>query len=150
MVIKNNTNTTALTPKSFWVFSVLILIWGTLGAFHFIDFLFMTVDRLIKQGMTIEQAEHFLGVPKYVTVIFGLGVWSGFIGAVLLALRKAWSYQIFLFSAVITLVSFINDYISGSFTILGPVYQGVMIVTLLVAFLEVWYSKRMKTLGILQ
>ena len=145
-----NTTPSVATPISFWVIASLILIWGLLGVIHFLDFMTTTVERLVSQGMTIEQAEFFLNAPSYFVVLFGLGVWSGLLGAVLLILRKAWAAPAFLFSAVITVVSFVSDAIYGSFSVLGAIYMLVVIFTLAVALFEAWYSRRMKARGILQ
>lgn len=137
-------------PKSFWISISLMVIWNLMGAIHFIDYMTTTVERLVSQGMTIEQAEFFLRGPSYIGIIFGLGVWSGLLGSALLAFRKSWATLAFSLSAAMTFVSFVIDGLDGGFSILGPLYFGIISFTLMVALFEIGYSRRMKVRGILK
>ncbi|VAW66516.1 hypothetical protein MNBD_GAMMA09-2594 [hydrothermal vent metagenome] len=137
-------------PTSFWVLSGLFLIWNLLGVFHYLTSVNATVESLVAQGMTIKQAEVFHNTPSYHYAVFALGVWSGLLGAALLLLRKAWAAPVFLFSAVMVIVSFVLDAVSGNLSALGLSYLGIMTFTLMLALFEAWYSKRMKVHGILQ
>lgn len=120
-----------------------------MGLFHFIDYLTTSVDKLVSQGMTLEQAEFFLRGPSYIGAIFGLGVISGLLGAIFLISRKVFAPHFFLTSAILTLISFIIDGIDGGFSILGPIYLSILSFTLVVGFLEFWYSRNVKIKGIL-
>lgn len=150
--MKNNENkaVSATTPTSFWVLVGLFLIWNLLGVFHYLTSVNATVESLVAQGMTIKQAEVFHNTPSYHYAVFALGVWSGLLGAVLLLLRKAWAAPVFLFSAVMVIVSFVLDAVGGNLSALGLSYLGIMTFTLMLALFEAWYSKRMKAHGILQ
>jgi len=150
--MKNNENkaVSATTPTSFWVLVGLFLIWNLLGVFHYLTSVNATIESLVAQGMTIKQAEVFHNTPSYHYAVFALGVWSGLLGAVLLLLRKAWAAPVFLFSAVMVIVSFVLDAVGGNLSALGLSYLGIMTFTLMLALFEAWYSKRMKAHGILQ
>lgn len=150
--MKNNENkaVSATTPTSFWVLVGLFLIWNLLGVFHYLTSVNATVESLVAQGMTIKQAEVFHNTPGYHYAVFALSVWSGLFGAVLMLLRKAWAAHVFLFSAVMVIVSFVLDAVGGNLSALGLSYMGIMTFTLMLSFFEAWYSKRMKALGILQ
>jgi len=150
--MRNNENTTvsATTPTSFWVIAGLFLIWNLLGVFHYLTSVNATVESLVAQGMTIKQAEIFHNTPGYHYAVFALGVWSGLLGAVLLLLRKDWATPVFIFSVVMTIVAFVLDAVGGNLSGLGASYMGIMTFTLMLALFEAWYSKRMKTHGILQ
>jgi len=150
--MKNNENkaVSATTPTSFWVLVGLFLIWNLLGVFHYLTSVNATVESLVAQGMTIKQAEVFHNTPSYHYAVFALGVWSGLLGAVLLLLRKAWAAPVFLFSAVMVIVSFVLDAVGGNLSALGLSYLGIMTFTLMLALFEAWYSKRMKAHDILQ
>lgn len=145
-----NTTVSAAKPTYFWLIAILIFIWNLLGVIHYLNSVNATVESLVAPGMTIEQAEFFLNVPSYFFAVFALGVWSGILGAVLLLLRKVWAVQVFLFSAVTVIVSFVLDAVHGSFSVLGASYMVIMIVVLILALFAAWYSKRMKACGILQ
>ncbi len=150
--MKNNEKkaVNATTPTSFWVLVGLFLIWNLLGVFHYLTSVNATVESLVAQGMTIKQAEVFHNTPSYHYAVFALGVWSGLLGAVLLLPRKAWAAPVFLFSAVMVIVSFVLDAVGGNLSALGLSYLGIMTFTLMLALFEAWYSKRMKAHGILQ
>ncbi len=150
--MKNNKNkaVSTTTPTSFWVLVGLFLIWNLLGVFHYLTSVNATVEGLVAQGMTIKQAEVFHNTPSYHYTVFALGVWSGLLGAVLLLLRKAWAAPVFLFSAVMVIISFVLDAVGGNLSALGLSYLGIMTFTLMLALFEAWYSKRMKAHGILQ
>ena len=150
--MKNNENkaVSTTTPISFWVLVGLFLIWNLLGVFHYLTSVNATVESLVAQGMTIKQAEVFHNTPSYHYAVFALGVWSGLLGSVLLLLRKAWAVPVFLFSAVMVIVSFVLDAVGGNLSALGLSYLGIMTFTLMLALFEVWYSTRMKAHGILQ
>ena len=150
--MKNNENkaVSATTPTSFWVLVGLFLIWNLLGVFHYLTSVNATVESLVAQGMTIKQAEVFNNTPSYHYAVFALGVWSGLLGALLLLLRKAWAAPVFIFSAVMVIVAFVLDAVSGNLSALGLSYLGIMTFTLILALFEAWYSKRMKAHGILQ
>ena len=150
--MKNTENkaVSAMTPKSFWVLVGLFLIWNLLGVFHYLTSVNASVESLVAQGMTIKQAEVFHNTPSYHYAVFALGVWSGLFGAVLLLLRKVWAAPVFLFSAVMVIVSFVLDAVGGNLSALGSGYLSIMSFTLILALFEAWYSKRMKAHEILQ
>jgi len=140
----------ATTPTSFWILVGLFIIWNLLGVFHYLTSVNATVESLVAQGMTIKQAEVFHNTPSYHYAAFALGVWSGLLGAVLLLLRKTWAAPVFLFSAVMVIVSFVLDAVGGNLSALGLSYLGIMTFTLILALFEAWYAKRMKAHGILR
>ena len=145
-----NEKANATTPTSFWVLVGLFLIWNLLGVFHYLTSVNATVESLVAQGMTIKQAEVFHNTPSYHYAVFALGVWSGLLGAVLLLLRKVWAAPVFLFSAVMVIVSFVLDAVGGNLSALGLSYLGIMTFTLMLALYEAWYSKHMKARDILK
>jgi len=150
MVNNENKAVSPTTLTFFWVLVGLFLIWNLLGVFHYLTSVNATVESLVAQGMTIKQAEVFHNTPSYHYAVFALGVWSGLLGALLLLFRKAWAASVFLFSAVMVIVSFVLDAVGGNLSALGLSYLGIMTFTLMLALFEAWYSKRMKGQGILQ
>lgn len=138
------------TPTSFWLFVGLFLIWNLSGVFHYLTSVNATVESLVAQGMSIEQAKIFHNTPGYHYAVFALGVWSGLLGAVLLLLRKAWTIPVFWFSVAMVIVSFALDAILGNLPILGLGYLGIMSFTLMFSFFELWYCIRIRARGILQ
>ena len=140
----------ATTTRTFWILAGLFLIWNLLGVFHYLTSVNATVESLVAQGMTINQAEVFHNTPSYHYAVFALGVWSGLLGAVLLLLRKAWAAPVFIFSVIMVIFAFVLDAVGGNLSALGLSYLGIMTFTLMFSLFEAWYAKRMKVYGILQ
>ena len=140
----------ATMTRSFWILVGIFLIWNLLGVFHYLTSVNATVESLVAQGMTINQAEVFHNTPSYHYTVFALGVWSGLLGAVLLLLRKAWAAPVFIFSVIMVIFAFVLDAVGGNLSALGLSYLGIMTFTLMFSLFEAWYAKRMKVYGILQ
>jgi len=88
-------------------------------------------------------AWNIIGVSNY------LGSVNATIGAILLLLRKSWAVKVFIFSAFMVVLSFILDVVGGSFKMLGTPYVIVMVIVVLLALFEVWFSTHMKAKGLL-
>jgi hypothetical protein len=75
-------------PRWYWATAGLGLVWNAYGVLQFTGSLSATEDSLMAGGMTADQAQVMLTYPTWMTLAFGLGVFGGLIGAVLLLLRR--------------------------------------------------------------
>jgi hypothetical protein len=75
-------------PLWYWATAGLGLVWNAYGVLQFTGSLSATEDSLMAGGMTADQAQVMLTYPTWMTLAFGLGVFGGLIGAVLLLLRR--------------------------------------------------------------
>lgn len=69
-----------------------------MGAFDFI--MTQTRNEAYMSSFTPEQLEHFYGLPTWVVAAWGIAVWGGVGGSILLLLRKSMAVKLFLFSVV--------------------------------------------------
>jgi len=146
-----NDNSTGIgTPKSYWFVAILFLAWNLVGIFNYLSSVKATPESLAVQGMTAEQIEFMLGVPAHYMAVFALAVWSGLLGAILMLVRSRYAAPIFVVSLIFVVISFVLDFVGGSFQILGAPYIGVMVVVLILAVIEVLYSRKMRARGILK
>lgn len=137
-------------PWWFWLVSLLFIGWNIIGIANYLGSVKATPESLMAQDFTLEQAEFMLAMPAYYTAVFALAVWSGLIGAILLLLRQSWAVKVFTFSAFMVVLSFILDVVGGSFKMLGTPYVIVMVIVVILALFELWFSIQMKAKGLLR
>ena len=92
---------TARAPSHLWVVGSLALLWNAFGAFDY----FMTRTKgaaWINQMMDGVDGQKYMayidGFPLWASIGWGLGVWGGLLGAVLLLMRKRLAVPVFLVS----------------------------------------------------
>ena len=84
---------TATTPRHVWVVGVLALLWNAMGA---VDFTLTQLrSEAYLKAFTPEQLAYFTSLPSWVALVWGLGTWGGFLGAVTLLLRRRCSLKLF-------------------------------------------------------
>lgn len=79
--------TTTKPTKSFWLISILALIWNILGAIAYLIQAYMT-DEMIVQLPEEQQKEFLYDHPAWYTALFGLAVFGGVLGCILLLFLK--------------------------------------------------------------
>jgi hypothetical protein len=101
------TSSTTKPTTTFWILSVLALLWNTVGAITFILQVTMTPETL--KALPPEQQAMYTGIPSWVTGAYALAVWGGVLACTLLLLRKklAESFFIISFAAVIVQMIYI-------------------------------------------
>ena len=91
---------TAIKPnKSFWMISILALIWNIFGVLAYLIQAFMT-DEMIAQLPEEQQKEFLYDHPAWYTAIFALAVFGGFLGCLFLLLRKKVAFQFLVVSGI--------------------------------------------------
>jgi hypothetical protein len=83
-------------PWHLWVVGVLSLVWNSIGAFDFV----MTETRNAGylSALKPEQREYYFGFPIWVVAAWGVAVWGGVLGSLLLLLRRRLAAPLFLAS----------------------------------------------------
>ena len=105
--------------------------WNIFGVVQFTGSLAATQETLVASGMTPEQAAVMTGYPAWMTIAFGIGVFAGLAGSVLLLFRKAQAMPFLLASLVAYVALWIGDAVHGVFAALGA--SQVVILTIVVA-----------------
>lgn len=125
-------------PLSFWLISVLALLWNGAGVIAYIGRAFMT-DDIIAQLPTEQQAEFLVEYPAWYTAAFALAVFCGTLGCISLLTRKKWAYTLFIISAIGAIVQHIYLFMNVEMTTTTLVMPILVIV---VCLLLIWYSKK--------
>lgn len=138
------------TPWWFWIISLFIVIFELMGISNYLMMTFATTESLAAQDYTPEQITFMQDVPAFYTAIFALAVWGGLLGAILLLLRKKLAAPILAFSFVMVLVSFVMDFMGGTFDVLGVEYLYIMLAVSVVSLLSVIFAYKMKAISLLR
>lgn len=138
------------TPKWFWVIAGIFIIWNLIGAANYLGAAYATPETLADSGYTAEQAAFLLDMPAHYMAVFALAVWSGLAASILFILRKRLAVPVFIFSAVMVVVSFILDVTGGTFTVLGNGYMAMMCVVVALAIIEVFVARKAHSRAILR
>jgi hypothetical protein len=100
---------TARAPAHVWIVGVVATLWSCFGCYDYLLTRMRNTDY-IASSMPGVDPNAFLswidGFPMYAQIGWGLGVWMGLLGSILLLLRNkwaVWSYGLSLLGAVISL-----------------------------------------------
>ncbi len=133
--------TTLRKPStSFWVISIVALIWNGLGVFQYLMQAFMTEE--IKA--TLPEAERALyeNIPAWVTAAFAIAVFGGLLGSFFLLLRKKIARPLFLISllAIIIQMSY-NLFMSKATEVYGPEGLIIPVMVIIIGVFLLLYTK---------
>ena len=124
---------------SFWLISVVALIWNVGGA---INYLMQTNLEFVA---TLPETHRAIieGRPAWATGGFAIGVFGGALGCLLLLFKKLTAFYVFIASllgVIVTMIHTIN--VASSKIDFSPVEIFVMILLpIIVAAILIWYSK---------
>ena len=134
-----NNETVRSVHWSFWLISVLALLWNVGGA---INYLMQTNPEFVAALPETHRAI-IEGRPAWATGGFAIGVFGGALGCFLLVFRKSASLYVFIASLIGVIVTMIHTVnIASSKIDFSPAEIIVMILLpLIVAAILIWYTK---------
>ena len=121
---------------SFWVISVFMLLWNVMGG---INFIMQFSPEMVSSYRETEQAI-IRGRPLWATVGFGISVFGGVLGCVLLILKRYLSFYIFIASLVGTLVTVCYSLTLGLNLSVGELI-GIIGMPIVISIFLVWFAK---------
>ena len=149
------TTAQARTPAHLWIVGILSLLWGCMGAY---DYLMTRMHNLAYLAKSMPGVDPNVGLawienmPLYAQIGWGLGVWGGLLGAVLLLIRSRyaiWSYAASLLGMVLCF-----GYQLGLAPTLpgaeGPMYKVIPLIVMAFGAFLLWYSWTMEKKGVLR
>ncbi len=139
----------ARTPWHVWVVGVVSLLWNSVGAMDFV--MTETKNRAYMSGFTPAQLEFYYGFPLWVVAAWGIAVWGGVLGSLLLLLRNRLAVHLFLASFICMILTSIHNYaLSDGLKIMGGAealaFSAVIVV---VGALLLFYARSMCGRGVL-
>jgi len=91
------------TPVHLWIVGILALLWNCFGAYDYLMTRLHNMDYIAASmpGVDPNAALAWVeGMPIYAQIGWGLGVWGGLLGAILLLARSGWSVWSYAVSAI--------------------------------------------------
>jgi len=135
--------TTNKPGTSFWIISVIALIWNIMGVIAYLIQAFMTDD--MKALLPETEREMYENKPAWATAAFAFAVFAGLIGALGLLMRKKWATTLFIISLLGILAHQVYIFfISGIMEDADASLMAMPIVVTVIGFFLVWYSKSLK------
>ncbi|MFD1014880.1 hypothetical protein [Winogradskyella rapida] len=133
-------NTTLNRPLWFAIVAIVLLIWNALGIFSFFAHTFISDEALA--ALPAEESALYGAYPFWTTVIFAIAVATGFIGALGLVLKKAWSKKAFIISLLAIIPQMIhNVFFTDAIAVYGTAEAVTMpILVVLLAIFALWFS----------
>jgi hypothetical protein len=127
---------------TFWIIGAIALIWNVMGVINF--FVQMNPDMLA----SYRESERAIieGRPAWATGGFAIAVFGGAFGSLLLLLRRAAAYFLFMVSLIGVAVTMIHALSVGIDFGIGEIL-GIILMPLVVASFLIWYSKLAQSKG---
>ena len=143
------------TPVHLWIVGVLALLWNAIGAFDYLMTRMRNTDYLASMMPTVDPNAMLAwidGFPIWASFGWGLGVWGGVAGSILLLMRSRWAVPVFaasLLGAVMGLGYQIvaAPPLAGAEGVVNDAMPYVIIGVALAQFL---YARAMKAKGVLR
>ncbi len=89
---------TVRTPWHLWVVGVFAILWNSFGCLDFTMTMIRPEAWLAQWNLTQSQLAYFEAMPGWTFVAWGVGVWGGAIGGLLLLLRRRLAFPVFAIS----------------------------------------------------
>ncbi len=139
-------STSEKLPVWFWIIAGVALVWNAMGVMAFVMQVTMSPEALA----AMPEAERALyeTFPVWALLAFAAAVFGGAIGSLLLLLRKALAYPVFVISLAGIIIQMIyNFFIAETMDVYGPGSTIMPIMVLVIGAFLVWFSKSSKQKG---
>ena len=143
------------TPVHLWIVGILSLVWSCFGAYDYLMTRMRNTDYIASAmpGVDPNAALSWVdSMPIYAQIGWGLGVWLGLLGSILLLMRSrwaVWSYGISLVGALLSLgyqVALAPPLPGAT----GTMYTVMPIAIILFAAFLFWYAWNAEKKGVLR
>ena len=127
---------TANPPPWYWVVGIATLLFELAGCFFYLVEVKMSAADMA--ALPIDQAAMLAARPGWYYAAFGIAVWVGLAGAVLLLLRRQWSAWALLISLVAAIVQFSSVLIVPKMREMTPSDALFVPITVIIVAYAVW------------
>lgn len=135
--------------KSFWIISVLALLWNAMGVMAFVMMRRITTEQLVEQyGQGF--ADLFATKPAWAVGSFAVAVFAGLIASIALLLRKKLALPLFVVSLVGVIIHDIWGIMVGTLSVIGTFDKVMTLAVVVIGVFLIWFSKKKIAAGILR
>lgn len=133
-------------PRSFWIISVLALVWNLIGILTYLMSVTMSEEALA----ALPEAERALysDIPAWVTAAYAIAVFGGTLGCVALLLRKAWAVPVLVGSLIAILVQMFHALALSELIVVRGAGAAVLpLLIVAIAVYLVWFARSARARG---
>ena len=143
------------TPVHLWIVGAVALLWNSFGAFDYLMTRMRNTEYLASMMPTVDPNAMLAwidGFPIWAQFGWGLGVWGGLLGAVLLLARSRWAVPVFAGSLAGAVLSLGYQIVAAPplAGVEGPVADILPLVIILAALGLFLYARAMKAKSVLR
>lgn len=126
-------------PVWFTVVAVLMIVWDLLGVASFV--MGPTLSAEMRNSLPPAEKSLYDNAPLWSTVAFGVSVFGGVLGSILLLLQKKTAKPVFLVAVVAVLVQMTYSiFVVDSIEVYGPGGLVMPILVIFIAFFQIWLT----------
>lgn len=126
--------------------SIFAIVWNLLGIAAYLMQVFMTDEH--KALLPEAEQALYANIPAWYTAAFALAVFGGFLGSVLLLMKKKLAVSLLFLSLIAVFVQmYYNFFISHSMEVYGPGSAVMPILVILIAIFLVGYARKLHANG---
>jgi hypothetical protein len=128
-------------PKSYWIISILALVWMLFGVMAWVMDLMLDDAALAKMS---EPQRHLYEIrPQWLFGVYAVAIFTGLAGAVGLLMRKGWAITAFAVSLVAIIVQFgYTFFIMNALEALGAAAAIFPLVIFAIGIFLLWFAMR--------
>jgi hypothetical protein len=144
-------NASAKTPWHLWLVSVFAVLFNLIGVVDFVMNLVQGPSYMASMGMTPEQIAHYQQMPGWMMGVWAVGVFGAFAASLLLVLRKALAFHVFIVSLLAFLLSLVYTYLlTNGGKLMGAQMSIISAVIAVLLILFSAYARFMAQKGVLR
>ena len=142
---------TVKAPWHLWLIGIIAVLFNSIGVFDFVMNIARGASYMESAGMTPAQIAHYQGMPIWMTIVWGIGVWGAFLASILLLLRRKLAFAAFDLSLAAFVINLLYMYVlTDGGTVMGQQMAITNAVIALLLLFFSWYSYAMGKRSVLR
>ena len=132
--------TTVKPATSFWIIGIGALLWNLIGIMAFSMEVLVTPEAL--EALPVAERELLEISPVWLKFVYGVAVFGGTLGCILLLIKKASAYRVFLVSLIAILIQMVYSiFFTKAMEVYGPTSLIMPVLVTTIAVFLLWYTK---------